>query len=65
VFIDVKGMSTQASDLRRKLFLYKYDIELLWIARDKTHKHSDVEWVDYDLLQKYRRDAKKAKKTKV
>lgn len=61
-FIDVKMMSTQASDLRRKMFLYHYDIPLLWIARDKTRKHSDAEWLDYDLLCKYRRDAKKARK---
>lgn len=64
VFIDVKMMSTQASDLRRKLFLHRYDTELLWIARDKSRKHSDAEWLDYDLLCKYRREAKKAKKSK-
>lgn len=56
-YIDVKGFSTQQGDLRRKLFESKYDVPLKWIAKSK--KYSDTGWIDYDTLQKLRRENKR------
>jgi hypothetical protein len=57
--IDVKGMSTQQGELRRKMFDHKYDIKLTWIAR--SLKYSDTGWIDFDQLQKIRRENKRKK----
>jgi len=59
--IDIKGFSTQQGEMRRKLFEYKYpDIKLKWIARNK--KWGLDGWIDYDLLKKKRKEAKKNRK---
>ena len=59
-YIDVKGMSTDASKLRRKLwdFLFPNDI-LRWIAA--SVKYGVDGWIDYDELQRIRRNNKKNK----
>jgi len=59
VYIDVKGMSTPASELRRKLFMYFYEKPLQWISQSK--KYSETGWIDFDTLRKIRRDNKKTK----
>ena len=56
-YLDVKGMSTQQGEMRRKMFAYVSDIPLRWIAASK--KYSATGWIDYDDLQKRRREAKK------
>lgn len=33
--IDIKGMTTTDAEMRRKLFIYRYDIPLRWIKKDK------------------------------
>lgn len=58
-YIDVKGTSTQQGELRRKLFLYKMDIPLRWVAQ--SNKYSQTGWIDYDELQALRRKARKEK----
>ena len=56
--IDVKGFGTLASDLRRKLFNYKYpEIKLTWISHCKKYGG----WLEYDELAKLRRENKKVK----
>lgn len=57
--IDIKGMSTQQGELRRKMFDFKYPkLKLTWIAR--SYKYGDENgWIEYDLLQKLRRESKK------
>lgn len=60
VLIDIKGMSTQQGDMRRKLFEYFYpEKKLMWVSR--SLKYSDTGWIDYDELKKKRREAKKKK----
>lgn len=64
-YVDVKGMSTQASEMRRKLFDYFYkDLTLRWVSRNL--KHGDEHgWIDYDDLKKVRAEnRKKLKQTK-
>lgn len=58
-YIDVKGMSTPASELRRKLFAAKYDTPLLWISQ--SMKWSSNACILYDELHKIRRNNRKAK----
>lgn len=57
--IDVKGMSTQQGEMRRKMFDYKYpDLKLTWIA--SSYKFGDKDgWIEYEELQKKRRENKK------
>lgn len=59
--IDIKGMSTQASEMRRKMFDYLYpNLKLTWLQ--KSIKHGDENgWIDYDKLKKIRSLAKKNK----
>ena len=58
VAVDVKGMSTQQGELRRKMFLYRFpDVPLRWVARSKKYGN-EFGWIDYDKLQKIRRDKK-------
>lgn len=59
IYYDVKGMSTQAGELRRKMFIYQNDIKLVWIAASK--KYSKSGFINWDVLQKIRRDNKKRK----
>lgn len=59
--IDVKGMSTQQGEMRRKMFDYKYpDLKLTWVAR--SLKYSPTGWIEYDQLNKIRRENKKCQK---
>ena len=59
--IDVKGMSTQQGEMRRKLFDYKYpNLKLTWIAR--SLKYSPTGWIEYNQLNKIRRENKKCQK---
>lgn len=59
--IDVKGMSTQQGEMRRKLFDYKYpDLKLTWIAR--SLKYGKDGWIEYGELQKIRRENRKCKR---
>ena len=64
VAIDVKGMSTQQGEMRRKMFVYhNQGLPLVWVAKSK--KYGDkYGWIDYDELQKKRREAKKKKAAK-
>jgi len=39
--VDIKGMPTEVSKLKRKMFIYQYDKPLLWLCKFKW------EWVDY------------------
>lgn len=58
MYIDVKGFSSQQGELRKKLFAYKCDTPLHWVARSK--KYSETGWIGYDDLQRLRRKNKKA-----
>lgn len=65
-YVDVKGFSTQQGELRRKLYNWLsvqesspvYNIPLQWVARNIKHGDADG-FIDYDVLQKKRRDSKK------
>jgi len=53
---DVKGFSTQASEIRKKLFDYRYpDIKLTWITYVKKYGG----WIETDKLKKIRKENKK------
>lgn len=59
--IDVKGMSTQQGELRKKIFDYKYpELKLTWLSR--SLKYSSTGWIEYDELKKIRRENKKCQK---
>lgn len=58
-YIDVKGQATQQGELKRKMFIYRFDIPLRWVAASK--KYSKTGFIDYDDLQRIRRANKKAK----
>ena len=53
---DVKGMETQQGNLKRKMYEYKYDEPLIWIAKSK--KWGTDAWIEYDRLKKLRRENK-------
>nr|DAZ82616.1 MAG TPA: Endonuclease [Caudoviricetes sp.] len=56
--IDTKGMATADSKIKAKLFKHKYpDIILKWVSWTKS-----TGWIEYDELQKIRRDKKKKEK---
>jgi len=59
VYIDYKGMETQQSVLRRKLFACKVDEELVWITKSK--KYSETGFISYDELKRLRKKNKKQK----
>ena len=62
VVVDVKGMETQQGLMRRKMFNYRYrELELLWISYSPKFGG----WIEYDLLNKMRREANKKKKESV
>ena len=53
--IDTKGLATADAKIKAKLFKYKYpNIVLKWMSWTKA-----TGWIEYDDLQKLRRDAKK------
>ena len=55
--VDVKGFSTPASELRKKLFDYKFrDIKLVWLTYVKKHGG----WVTVEELKKLRKENKKS-----
>lgn len=55
--IDTKGLPTSDAKIKAKLFKYKYpNILLRWMSWTKA-----TGWIDYDELQKLRREAKKNK----
>lgn len=56
-YIDVKGMSTQQGEMRRKMFAYVSDTPLRWVAA--SQKYSTTGWIDFDDLQQLRRKARK------
>jgi hypothetical protein len=60
-YIDIKGFSTDASKLRRKLFDSIYSDTLRWITQSKKWSPDGSTWLDYDLLQKLRKNNKKTK----
>jgi len=68
-FEDVKGMSTEAGDLRRKLYDYLstqqmfryFGVPLRWISYSKKHGDKDG-WISYDRLLEIRAKARKEKK---
>lgn len=64
VYFDSKGHSTQQGDLRRKMYLYRYPEELIWIAKSEKYAINGNPWVPYDYLMKCRRDAKKEAKSR-
>lgn len=56
--IDVKGFSTQASEMRKKLFDYRYpDIKLTWISYVKKYGG----WIEINELKRLRKENKKEK----
>lgn len=64
-YIDVKGVETQQSKIRRKLFDYKYpDQKLLWIQRNYKHADNEDGWIELDELNKKRRVSKRVKESK-
>ena len=55
--IDTKGLATADAKIKAKLFKYKYpNIVLKWMSWTKA-----TGWIEYDDLQKLRREAKKNK----
>lgn len=53
--IDTKGLATADAKIKAKLFKYKYpNIVLKWMSWTKA-----TGWIEYDDLQKLRREAKK------
>lgn len=70
-FIDVKGMSNEAGDLRRRLYNYLaakcpskefFGIPLRWVSYSKMHGDK-TGWIDYNRLQQVRAKIRKEKKT--
>lgn len=59
-YIDVKGFSTQQGELRRKLYDSKFPDTLRWVTYSK--KYSVTGWIDWDELEKIRKDNRKKKK---
>lgn len=56
--IDVKGFSTQASEMRKKLFDYRYpDIKLTWVSYVKKYGG----WIEISELKRLRKFNKKEK----
>lgn len=53
--VDIKGMSTQQGEMRRKLFLHRYpEINLTWITRNLKYGDENG-WIDFDELKRRRR----------
>jgi hypothetical protein len=60
-YFDAKGMSTQQGDMRRKMYLSRYPTELRWVTKNIKWSPDGSGWIDYDLLQKLRKNNKKTK----
>ncbi len=61
VIVDIKGMPDATAKLKRKLFLYKYpEKDYQWISYSKI----DGGWIEYEQLQKARKERKLKKKQK-
>ena len=60
-YIEVKGMSDPAADLRRKLWDSQYPDELIWVTGVDCRNGKYTRWVEYDLLKKERRVRRKEK----
>lgn len=57
--VDIKGMSTQQGEMRRKMFDYKYpELKLTWVASSYKFGNEDG-WIEYGELKKKRRENKK------
>ncbi len=57
--IDVKGFADSTALLKRKMFWYQYPEEnYIWVSYSKKWGG----WIEYDVLQKYRKGNKKEKK---
>jgi len=63
IVIDVKGMVLPLAKLKKKLFEYKYDVPLRFVAKcpKKYESYGADGWIDVEKLEKLRRDAKKSK----
>lgn len=61
VYVDIKGMATPASLMKRKWAESKYpDKQIIWLVKNK--KHGDkFGWIEYDELTKKRREQKRKK----
>lgn len=58
VVVDVKGMPTPEARLKRKMMWYLHpEVQFYWVAQSKKYGG----WVEYDRLQKLRKEAKKKK----
>jgi hypothetical protein len=54
--VDVKGFSTPASELRKKLFDFQYpSVQLIWLTYVKKYGG----WIEIDQLKKLRKDNRK------
>ncbi len=61
IAVDIKGMSTQQGEMRRKMFLYKYpNIPLIWLAKSKKYGNR-YGWIDWFKLQKIRKENRRCK----
>ena len=59
LIVDTKGMADSSAKLKRKMFFYIYpDKKYIWMSYCKKYGG----WIDYDELQKKRRNDKKCKK---
>lgn len=60
--IDVKGMADTTALLKRKLMWYKYpELDYIQMTYNKKWANNESGWIDYDELQKIKRDTKKNK----
>lgn len=60
VVVDVKGMVTTDFKLKRKLYCYKFPLELKLV----NHSKIDGGWIELDALKEARKLRKKAKEAK-
>lgn len=59
--IDTKGIGDSVAKMKRKMMYYLYpDLDYKWLSYSKKYGG----WIEYDTLQKKRREAKKEKKNK-
>lgn len=62
VVIDIKGLATETALLKRKMFNSRYrDLALKWLVYNKKYGG----WVEYNHLNKLRREAKKTERNEV
>lgn len=58
LIVDVKGKATADAKIKRKMMHYVYpDENFVWMAYTRA-----TGWMEYDALEKYRREKKKGKK---